>query len=107
MLLIHNGKFAANDKEMIESLFSNGGTAKGFYKKTRGGIKLFNMQHELFAFVVNNKYDEQFFVSATMKDGKPWYNYGLDDIAYKYIFNTPVSYSTERDIAKEVIKQAF
>ena len=43
--------FARNNAEMVNSLFTSGGTCAGFYKRISGGFQLFNLQRELFAFV--------------------------------------------------------
>ena len=51
-MIIFNGfKFAKNEQEYAESLFSANGTAFGFYKKARNGVKLYSQNHELFAFI--------------------------------------------------------
>ena len=51
MIVFNNKKYALNDDEFTNSLFTPGGTCNGFYKRTKNGFRLFNMQKELIAFV--------------------------------------------------------
>jgi hypothetical protein len=99
-VLTINGKhFAQNDAEFLNSLFNAGGTCSGYYKKLKRGIRLYNMQKELFAFVVNNRHSERFFVSASIVNGKPWYMYALTDKDKHYLELDTVSFSGEAAIA--------
>lgn len=93
-MLVFNGmKYAKNDKEFTESLFQSGGTCNGFYKKMRNGIRLLDMQGNIRAFIVNNKYNEQFVVSASQTDNGIRYMFstttqdekwlGIDKLGYR------------------------
>ena len=78
-MLIFNGKaYAKSDKEFTESLFKpiNGQTCNGFYRKLKGGIKLFRPDWTLEAFIVDRA-NEKFAVSASLVNGKPRYMFGL------------------------------
>lgn len=44
MITFNGVKFAKNDKEMTDSLFQQGGTCAGFYKVTKRGIQLMDLQ---------------------------------------------------------------
>lgn len=64
-MLTFNGKrFAKNDAEFTGSLFQPGGTCCGYYKRLRNGIKLYDQQHQLQAFLVDNRHGERFVVTA-------------------------------------------
>ncbi len=52
MFVFNGKKYAKNDDEFTSSLFDAGGTCSGFYKRTKNGIRLFNMQREPMAFIV-------------------------------------------------------
>lgn len=105
MLNINGLKFAKNKAEFLDSLFAPGGSAVGTYRKLKGGIQLFKATGELFAFIVANKYGEYFFVSATMKEGRAWYNLGLSSKDHEFLRLAGLSYSTEREIACDVARQ--
>lgn len=68
MITFNGVKFAKNNKEMTDSLFQQGGTCAGFYKVTKRGIQLTDLQRNIIAFIVNNGYGERFIVSATRMD---------------------------------------
>ena len=92
-MIIFNGlKYAKNDKEMINSLFDGTGTCAGFYKKIKAGYQIFNLQHEIFAFLqtING-----FAVSAIMHDGKTRYSFGLDEKSEKLLGLDQVRYSDQ------------
>lgn len=68
-MIIFNGvKFAKNEKELTESLFSKDGTCSGYYKVTKRGIQIMDLQNNIIAFIVNNGYGERFIVSASRCD---------------------------------------
>lgn len=46
MLIIDNQKYTKNTSEFIASLFGSGGTCVGFYKETKAGITLFDIQKQ-------------------------------------------------------------
>ena len=78
MLTINNIKYAKNDDELIESLFTSGGTANGFYKVKKNGILISNIKNEPFAFICNNNPSHPFFVSCSIEDKI----FGLDKLSY-------------------------
>ena len=69
-----NGKlFAANDDEMINSLFNVGGTCTGYYKRYAKSVNILNMKKEKIGVI--NRYGV--LCKATKLDnGKWWYSYG-------------------------------
>ena len=70
MITINGIKFAKNGKEFVNSLFESDGTCCGYYKRMERGVGLYDMQRNLRVFVVDNKHNEQFFVTATMQGNR-------------------------------------
>lgn len=71
-MLNFNGKtYARNDAEFTGSLFRPGNTCHGFYKQTKGGFRLYDMQKNLRAYIVHNPRQGYFTVSASMTDKGP------------------------------------
>ena len=79
MIIINGNKFAKNDKEFTSSLFMESGTCTGYYKKTRNGIQLLDMQKNVIAFIVNGirRKESPFIVSATRSQKGIRYSYSL------------------------------
>lgn len=102
MLEINGKKYAKNDSEFIDSLFQTGGTCYGFYRKVRGGVKLMDHQKNIFVFIVNNKYNEQFFVSASALNGKTYYMNSTSSIDDKILGLDELSYSQRNELAKTI-----
>ncbi len=72
MLILNNKKFAANDKEFINSLFETGGTCVGYHKMVRGQMIL--MDHQRNRIGVINRHGV-LCCATKMDDGKYWYSY--------------------------------
>ena len=79
MIIINGNKFAKNDKEFTSSLFEQGGTCFGYYKKTVNGIQLIDMQKNIIAFIANGikRKEQPFIVSATRTSKGIRYSYSL------------------------------
>jgi len=108
MLTFNNKEFAKNDKEFVNSLFSVGGkgTCAGYYKKTKRGVYLYNMQKELFAFM---KADDKFtgIVSAYKhKDGKTYYMNALTSDVEKWIGLENATLSEEKALVEKALHAA-
>lgn len=73
MILLNNRKFAATEKEFINSLFESGGTCSGFYKPMKNRIRLFNPQKVEIGSVTCYGILAK---CSILKDGKKWYSYG-------------------------------
>jgi hypothetical protein len=86
MIVFNNKQYAKNEAEFTDSLFTSGGTCNGFYKRTKNGYRLFNIQNELIAFVRCAK--EPMLMTATYKllnnKNKIWYSY-TDTQTEKYL----------------------
>jgi hypothetical protein len=108
MIIINKQAYAKNDAEFTDSLFNpiNGKTCAGFYKQVKGGVKLYDAQKQIFAFVVNNKFNEQFFVSARKLDnGKTYYMHSLTDAGIQKLGFTELGYIAESNMARDIINQ--
>ena len=75
MIQFNDKTYARNDAEFVASLFQAGNTCNGYYKRTANGIRLYTMQKQLAAFIVINRYNERFVVTASMFNGRPRYMY--------------------------------
>lgn len=95
MLTLNGKKFAANDREFTESLFSAGGTCVGYYKAHKGEVQLFDMQRNRIG-VINR---EAVLASCTkLENGRYWYTYHNPAIIGEY-----VSYAQEREECKAAL----
>ena len=80
MITFSNKTYAKNDKEMVNSLFTSGGTCAGFYKKRKNGFLILDLQKKPFAFIVSNPSQGYFVVNATKTDdGKLFFNYSTSE----------------------------
>jgi len=51
MITLNGSKFAETETEFLDSLFNTGGTCKGYAKRYKRHVKLFNMQKDLIGVV--------------------------------------------------------
>lgn len=103
MLTINGKKYAKNEKEFINSLFESGGTCYGYYKQVKSGVKLLDHNKNIFAFIVNNRYNEQFFVSAHVLNGKTYYMNSTTSVDDKILGLDILGYSAKTELAKNII----
>ena len=73
MITIFDKKFAANDKEAVESLFDPTGTVCGFYKVYARKIMIYNLQNEPIGFINRHL----LFGNAFVQNGKTYYQAGM------------------------------
>lgn len=78
MLEFFGEKYAKNNKEFTESLFSSK-TCNGFYKKRKNGTLILNMQKEPVAYIVHNSKQGYFVVTATNTSEGVRYMYGTSE----------------------------
>ncbi len=91
MIYLPNGtKFAKNDREFIETLFSKGMTASGYYKQTKNKIIFSDMRKQVIVALVLNK-NGSFLVNCTRLNNKLFYQYGLSSFNEK-LFGVPAGY---------------
>lgn len=101
MLKTHSTHFVSKRSEIANSLFNKGGTANGHYKKLKGRIHFYNLQGELFAALIMNSYGERFFVSASVRNGKAFYMYGLGEKA-RVTLGLNDSYMQQMELAENI-----
>ncbi len=107
-MLTFNGKqYAKNDKEFVDTLFTSGNTANGFYKKVKSGIKLYNMQKELIAFIKRDS--SPFVVNAYTYagDGKDRYMFSTSSTVEIYLSIYDLGYRETREVCQQAINQLF
>lgn len=109
MLTINGIKFAENTRELVNSVFCVGGSASGTFKRHKNGILLYRGNGELFAYVVNNRYNEQFIVTAytDKTTNRTRYMYALTSKDERFLGLDKISYGEGRNIAKQAIKDAY
>lgn len=105
-LTIGNRIFAPSKDAMIETLFRpvNGRTADGHYRIFKGGVQLFDAQGDLFAFLVVNGHNEQFFVSAVMDNGRAHYMFALSSMDEKELGVEGMGYMEQNEAAMTAAK---
>lgn len=103
MITINNHKFARNEKEFLESLFTGGETCYGYYRTVKHGVKLMNMQNELFAFIKVNG-NSAFAVSASISNGKARYMFSTMSVDDKTLGLDLIPYSKQSDYLMTAIK---
>ena len=84
MLIFNGKKYAKNDKEFTDSVFTNQ-TCVGYYKKQRNGTQIFDMQRQLIAYIVANDKQGYFVVSATIDNNNPRYMFGLSSYTADFL----------------------
>lgn len=87
MLHLFGRKYAKNNREVIETLFSPGGTANGTYRPAPSGIHLYDLQGTLRAFLRGDG-----LIVSAVKDGRRIrYLYALTSVDSAWI-GAPESY---------------
>jgi len=73
MIILNGKKFALNNKEFTESVFTAGGTCTGYYKPLKKQIKLYDTTKKLIGVITNRGV----LAKATIQENKKyWYSYG-------------------------------
>jgi hypothetical protein len=101
MLYFNGLKFAKNEREFIDSLFS-GQTCSGFYKDRKNEVLLYNLQYELFSAIV--KQQTPFIVSACFKDGNYWFVNSLTEIDCIFLGLQNKTYSERLEDCKKCLE---
>lgn len=99
MITINGVKFAKNESEFIDSLFSEK-TCYGTYKTYKNRIMLYDAQGNLFAAVVRNNHNFLGIVNAGIHNNKPFYQYGLSS-QYEKLFKLE-KYSDNEKTAQSI-----
>jgi len=111
MIEINGNKFAKNDNEFTDSLFHPGGTCKGYYKIHKKNIVFLNMQKEPFACLVNNRFNEQFFVSCYVEKQNnrnvSRFMFGLNSLDEKTLGLENSGWIESHKIAERIVKELY
>ena len=98
-IITMNGKqFAKGSAGLVNSLFTGGGTASGYYKIRKNDIGFFSPDGREVA-VINRK--GGYGRCDKLPDGRKWYSYGTPDIIGQF-----PSYSAEREAILSAMKVA-
>lgn len=96
MLTFAGKKYAKTNTELLNSLFQTGGTANGFYKPVKDGIKLYSIVFggkELAAFI----HKGGFVVTAYTYKGKSRYMCGISSITESWLGTDSLRYSQVKE----------
>ncbi len=107
MITLAGKTYVKTQKEMTESLFSSGGTCAGFYQTRKNGVLFLDIQKVPFAFAARDvRTGGTFFVTASRSEGRTFFMFGLGSYTEKQLGIENLSYSQQKDAAKNVIQQA-
>ena len=98
-MIIAGKYYAPNKSAMLDTLFNpiNGRTANGYYRRVKHGIRLYNVQGTLFAYIAMHE-ARPFIVSAsTLDNGKVWYMQGLSSLDREYMGLDKLGYTQTRE----------
>lgn len=106
-LTFPNGTYyVPKPSDVVGTLFTPGGTASGTYRKGPGGVTLFNLQGEPFAFIVDNRHRENFFVSCSRQaDGRVRYMFTTTTRDEHALGLHQIGYAAGIELARSMIKQ--
>jgi hypothetical protein len=105
MIEFNGRKYAKNESELIDSLFSTGGTLDGTYKKYHNRIELTHGSGDTIAVVREKgiyKDATSSMVVSKANDGR--FMYSTSSVDDK-LFNIPNSYMAKLDNANSLLKQ--
>lgn len=108
MITVNGKKFAKTQKEFMETLFSDAGTANGFYKVLKNGVRLYNIQNEPFAFIYDNGFCNRGVVTCRKHGTGHRYLFTLIDCDCKLLGleNNP-GLRVLSDIAEDTLNKLF
>ena len=104
MLIFNGRKFAKNDKEFVASLFDAGGTCQGYYKRVKAGVKLYDHQRALQAFIVDNSHRERFVVSAYKTDKGDRFMFAASSVTEKWLGLEGLTFAGERSAVSNALE---
>jgi hypothetical protein len=96
MITLNGVKFAKGKRGLIASLFNQGGTATGYYRRTKTGLILFSASGERIGGI--NK--EGVLYGSSMINGQWWHSYRQPDLIPEY-----GSYSQRCDEARAALTE--
>jgi hypothetical protein len=103
MITLYGKKYAKNEKQFTETLFQKDGTANGFYKVTKAGIYLSDMQGNERAFI---RHDGLGPVTVHRHNGKRQFMFAASTLDEKWL-NVPESYMAKCEGAASLAKSVY
>lgn len=113
MFIFNGKKYAKNERELIDSLFTRGGTCNGYYKVLKRGVQLFRIvegRKELEAFIAKRE-TGSFVVTAYMDKystkPKARYMFSTCDTTAFWLGLEGITYTDQRDRCQEAIESVY
>ena len=104
MITLYGKKYAKNEREFTSTLFEQGGTANGFYRVTRGGVFISDMQGKERAYIRRDGLGP---VSVTRNhEGKRVYMFAASATDEKWL-GVPDSYLEHTQGAENLAREVF
>lgn len=104
MISVNGRKFVRNNAEAIDTLFHNDGTFHGFYRASKRGVLLSDMQNKGRVFIVNNPGEYPYPVTVTTTDrGLLYYMQALTEADSKWSGFDGISYAAGIAECKRII----
>lgn len=104
MILIGDKTFGEGQKSVAQPM--NGKMPDGYYKRLKRGIKFFMPNGELFAYLCANEPRQCFFVNASMREGKSYYQFSTNEATEARLGIAGMTYSAEVGLANAIWKAA-
>lgn len=78
----------------------------GFYQPRKNGTMFMDGSRNPRVFLVDNRYGEQFFVSASiLEDGRVWYSYSLSSKDEKFLGVKDLGFLAIKELARDICRQ--
>ena len=104
MININGRTFVKTVDDFVNTLFTSGGTATGYYKVMKKGVRIYDKNNNIIAFIVNNGYNDRFIVSATDTPNGIRYSMSTSSLLDKTLGLDKLGYMETMDLADEVLK---
>jgi len=102
MIEINGNKFAKNDSEFTDTLFTGGSTAYGYYKALKNKIIFMDHQRKPFAALVKNPHGS-FLVNCSKPDNRYFYQFSLSS-TNEGVFGVPSGYADSIEYTNNLVK---
>lgn len=81
------------------------GNESGFYKRLSGGIHFYDLDGQVFACLITNRYGERFFVTATARVEGIFYMHSTCSITEKKLGLTGLGLRVEHELASNIVDE--
>ena len=102
-ITVGSTSFVARESLLVNTLFSQGGTANGLFKLRKRGVLFMKPNGDPFAFLVSNPHQSRFFVTCSrIEDGRIRYMFGLSSECKNLLGLAGYSHMAEAEEAERV-----